>query len=137
MAECVLLFPFIMPSAKNVLGDPLEPCSFDPLTGWFRDGCCNTGAGDRGLHLVCVQVTAEFLDFSQIAGNDLSTPVPEYDFPGLKPGDRWCLCVTRWKQALEAGVPPPVILAATHVSALEFVSLSELKDYAVDRPAET
>jgi uncharacterized protein len=125
-----------MSSAKNVLGDPLEPCSFEPRTGWLRDGCCNTGAGDRGLHLVCVQVTAEFLDFSAFAGNDLSTPVPEYEFPGLKPGDRWCLCVTRWKQALEAGVPPPVVLAATHVSALEFVSLNELQDYAVDRAPE-
>ena len=126
-----------MPSAHNVLGEPLEPCSYDPLTGWLRDGCCNTGAGDRGLHLVCVQVTAEFLDFTQLAGNDLSTPVPAYDFPGLKPGDRWCLCITRWKQALEAGVAPPVVLAATHVSALEFVSLSELQDCAVDRPEES
>ena len=126
-----------MPSAQNVLGEPLEPCSYEPLTGWLRDGCCNTGAGDRGLHLVCVQVTAEFLDFTQLAGNDLSTPVPAYDFPGLKPGDRWCLCITRWKQALEAGVAPPVVLAATHVSALEFVSLSELQDCAVDRPAES
>jgi len=126
-----------MSLARNVLGHPLEPCSYDPLTGWLRDGCCNTGAGDRGLHLVCVQVTAEFLDFTKYAGNDLSTPAPEYEFPGLVPGDRWCLCVTRWKQALEAGVPPPVVLAATHVSALEFVSLSELQAYAVDAAPES
>jgi hypothetical protein len=126
-----------MSSAQNVLGEPLEPCSFDPLTGWFRDGCCHNGAGDRGLHLVCVQVTEEFLHFSQVAGNDLSTPVPEYEFPGLKPGDRWCLCVQRWRQALEAGVPPPVVLAATHVSALEFVTLAELQAYAVDRAPES
>jgi hypothetical protein len=122
-----------MPTANNVLGEPLEPCSFDPVTGWFRDGCCNTGPGDRGLHLVCVQATAEFLEFSMLAGNDLSTPVPEYEFPGLEPGDRWCLCVTRWKEALEAGCAPPVILAATHISALEFVTLEELEEYAVDR----
>lgn len=130
------VFHFPMPTARNVLGEPIEPCSYDPLTGWFRDGCCHNGAGDRGLHLVCVQVTTEFLDFSKMAGNDLSTPVPEYEFPGLKPGDRWCLCVQRWRQALEAGVPPPVVLASTHVSALEFVTLNELLDYAVDRAPE-
>jgi uncharacterized protein (DUF2237 family) len=120
-----------MSTAKNVLGEDLEPCSFEPLTGWLRDGCCNTGPGDAGLHLVCTQVTEEFLEYSQIAGNDLSTPVPAYGFPGLQPGDRWCLCVTRWKQALDAGAAPPVVLAATHISALEFVTLDELTEHAV------
>ena len=120
-----------MSTAKNVLGEDLEPCSFEPLTGWLRDGCCNTGPGDAGLHLVCTQVTEEFLEYSQIAGNDLSTPVPAYRFPGLQPGDRWCLCVTRWKQALDAGAAPPVVLAATHISALEFVTLDELTEHAV------
>jgi uncharacterized protein len=125
-----------MAEARNVLGSELQPCSFDPLTGWMRDGCCNTGPGDRGLHLVCIQATAEFLEFSAEAGNDLSTPAPHYAFPGLVPGDRWCLCVTRWKDALDAGVAPPVLLAATHVSTLEFVSLAELKAHAIDDPAE-
>jgi hypothetical protein len=121
-----------MSGAKNVLGEPLETCSTAPRTGFYRDGCCNTGPGDMGLHLVCAQVTAEFLSFTRRQGNDLSTPVPAYGFPGLKPGDRWCLCVERWKEALEAGVAPPVILAATHISALEFVSLEELTQHALD-----
>ena len=126
-----------MSQATNVLGTPLQPCSFDPLTGFYRDGCCHTGPGDRGLHTVCMRATAEFLRFSRAAGNDLSTPVPEYGFPGLKPGDRWCLCVTRWQEALEAGCAPPVVLAATHISALEFVALEDLQRHAVDWPAET
>ena len=123
-------------SARNVLGGELEACSFEPLTGYLRDGCCNTGPGDRGLHLVCIQATAEFLEFSQAVGNDLSTPIPEYQFPGVKPGDRWCLCVERWTQALEAGMAPPVVLAATHVSTLEFASLEDLKEHAIDWSAE-
>ena len=123
-------------SARNVLGGELEACSFEPLTGYLRDGCCNTGPGDRGLHLVCIQATAEFLEFSQAVGNDLSTPIPEYQFPGVKPGDRWCLCVERWTQALEAGMAPPVVLASTHVSTLEFASLEDLKAHAIDWPAE-
>ena len=122
---------------KNVLGSPLATCGLEPRTGFFRDGCCRTGPDDQGLHLVCAQVTEEFLEFSRDAGNDLITPVPEWGFPGLEPGDRWCLCVTRWKEALEAGVAPPVVLAATHVSALEFVDLDDLLDHAVDRPVDT
>lgn len=118
--------------ASNVLGGPLAPCSTAPLTGFYRDGCCNTGPGDRGLHVVCVQVTREFLAFSASRGNDLVTPVPQWRFPGLNPGDRWCLCVTRWTEALAAGVAPPVILEATHVSALEYASLADLKAHALD-----
>lgn len=121
-----------MPGAKNVLGKPLQPCSFDPMTGWFRNGCCETGPGDFGMHIVCVQVTTEFLAFSKRAGNDLSTPVPEYDFPGLKHGDRWCLCASRWKEAYDAGAAPGVILSATHMSAIEFATLEELKEHALD-----
>ena len=119
-------------TAKNVLGTDLEMCSMDPLTGFYRDGCCNTGQGDFGLHLVCAEVTEEFLAFSKEVGNDLSTPNPMFEFPGLKPGDRWCLCAQRWKQALFAGVAPPVVLASTHISALEFVSIEELQSHAVD-----
>lgn len=103
-----------------------------PRTGFYRDGCCRRGAQDEGLHLVCAQMTREFLEFSQARGNDLLTPVPEFNFPGLWPGDRWCLCVLRWKEAKEAGVAPPVVLAATHISTLEFVTLEELKKYALD-----
>jgi uncharacterized protein (DUF2237 family) len=125
-----------MSQATNVLGTPLQPCSFDPLTGFYRDGCCHTGPGDHGLHTVCVQATAEFLRFSQAAGNDLSTPMPEYGFPGLQPGDQWCLCVTRWQQALEAGSAPSVVLAATHISALEFVELEDLQRHALDWPTQ-
>ena len=102
-----------------------------PLTGFYRDGFCRTGPGDVGLHTVCIEATEEFLEFSAEAGNDLSTPVPEYDFPGLEPGDRWCLCVTRWQEALEAGVAPRVVLEACHISALEFVSLEELQEHEV------
>ena len=118
--------------ARNVLGGKLGVCSTDPMTGFYRDGCCNTGGGDYGAHLVCAQVTEEFLVFSQSRGNDLSTPVPMFNFPGLKPGDRWCLCASRWKEALDAGVAPPIVLSSTHASALEYVSLSELKQYAID-----
>lgn len=119
-------------TAKNVLGSQLEPCCLDPLTGFYRDGHCHTGAEDRGLHLVCVQVTDQFLEFSRQQGNDLITPRPEYAFPGLKDGDCWCLCVLRWKEALEAGVAPRIKLASTHISTLEFVSLSQLQAMAID-----
>lgn len=122
-----------MATATNVLGTPLETCSFDPLTGFYRDGCCHTGPGDRGLHTVCAEVTAKFLAFSKARGNDLSTPRPEFGFPGLNPGDRWCLCVQRWEEALLAGVAPLVHLEATHLSALEFVELDDLKEHAVKR----
>ncbi len=121
-----------MDEAKNVFGEPLAPCSVDPLTGFYRDGCCNTGYEDTGIHVVCVQVTREFLEFSRRRGNDLSTPAPEHGFPGLRPGDRWCLCAGRWREALEAGVAPPVILAATHEETLAIVPLSDLNRHAVD-----
>jgi uncharacterized protein (DUF2237 family) len=116
-------------SAKNVLGGELLPCSYDPLTGYFRDGCCNTDASDLGSHLVCVRVTPEFLAFSSARGNDLVTPQPQHRFAGLKPGDRWCLCAHRWREALEAGTAPPVILEATHSNALEFVTLAQLEKH--------
>ena len=116
---------------SNVLGEKLGPCCFAPITGFYRDGFCRTGPGDHGLHTVCVEVTDAFLDFSRARGNDLTTPIPEYDFPGLVAGDRWCLCVTRWKEALEAGVAPSVALGATHISALEFVSLEDLQAHAL------
>lgn len=118
--------------AKNVLGTELQVCSESPMTGWFRDGCCNTGQGDAGLHLICVEVTEEFLEFSAEQGNDLSTPNPMYGFPGLTPGDRWCVCATRWKDALEAGVPARIVLESTHMSMLEFVDLAELQEHAVE-----
>lgn len=117
---------------KNVLGTELQSCCTSPMTGFYRDGYCRTGMSDYGLHIVCVVVTAEFLEFTRNVGNDLSTPVPEYDFPGLQPGDQWCLCVSRWKEALEAGCAPAVILNATHMSSIEFVSLDDLKAHAVD-----
>lgn len=121
-----------MPRAKNVLGTELQTCSNDPLTGFYRTGCCETGPEDLGLHLVCTVMTDDFLEFSRLAGNDLSTPMPEYGFPGLTAGDRWCLCVARWKQAFEVGAAPQVVLEATHMSSLEFVSLEELQMHAVD-----
>jgi uncharacterized protein len=121
-----------MSQPSNVLGSELQPCSIDPMTGFYRDGCCRTGREDVGLHLVCIQATEEFLEFSQEVGNDLSTPNAMYSFPGIVPGDRWCLCVERWKQALEAGVAPPVVLEATHISALEFVDLEDLQAHAVE-----
>ncbi len=117
--------------AKNVLGTDLETCSLNPRTGFYRDGCCNTGADDLGLHLVCIEATVEFLEFSRAVGNDLSTPVPAWGFPGLNPGDRWCLCVERWKEALYHNAAPQVNLEATHISTLEFVDLEQLQDYAV------
>jgi uncharacterized protein (DUF2237 family) len=122
-----------MAGAKNVLGEPLKSCCTDPMTGFYRNGRCDTGPGDDGLHTVCVKVTAEFLKFSKARGNDLSTPIPEYGFPGLKPGDRWCLCAARWKEAFEAGMAPQVRLGSTHISTLEFVSLEELTEYATDK----
>lgn len=120
------------PSMKNVLGEPLEYCSIKPMTGFTRNGSCETGPEDAGNHTVCVQVTREFLDFSRSAGNDLSTPLPEYGFPGLRPGDRWCLCAPRWQEALDAGAAPRVILRATHERALEAVELKDLKARALD-----
>jgi uncharacterized protein (DUF2237 family) len=114
--------------AKNVLGTDLEPCGLDPLTGFYRDGCCETGGDDFGVHVVCARMTAEFLEFSSAHGNDLSTPRP--GFSGLVPGDRWCLCALRWQEAYEAGVAPPVVLAATHVRALEWCSLDALTAHA-------
>ncbi len=119
-------------SQLNVLGGPLASCSVQPLTGWFRSGCCETSADDAGSHTVCAQVTEAFLEFSRSRGNDLVTPMPAYGFPGLKPGDRWCLCVSRWKEALAAGKAPPVVLAATHRAALAVVTLEELRAHAVD-----
>jgi uncharacterized protein (DUF2237 family) len=119
-------------TAKNVLGGPLLPCSLEPLTGWYRDGCCNTDAADIGLHTVCAVMTEEFLTFSQSAGNDLSTPRPEYGFVGLKPGDSWCLCAGRFLQAHEEGAAPKVHLAATHVETLKVVPLEVLRLYATD-----
>ena len=119
----------------NVLGTALTCCCREPMTGFYRDGYCRTGPGDVGLHTVCVEATAEFLSFSAARGNDLITPAPEWGFPGLEPGDRWCLCVTRWKEALDAGVAPPVSLSATHESALEWVDLADLKAHALDDKA--
>jgi len=122
-------------TARNVLGGPLKSCSTDPMTGFYRDGCCNTGEDDVGLHLVCTKLTKEFLIHQRSVGNDLMTPVPHYRFPGLKPGDRWCVCVQRWKQSLEAGLAAPVDLDATHISALEFVDLEDLKRHALQAAA--
>jgi uncharacterized protein (DUF2237 family) len=119
-------------SARNVLGEELVPCSYDPLTGYFRDGCCHTDMHDLGSHVICAKVTDEFLEFSRSRGNDLSTPRPEYRFAGLKDGDRWCLCALRWKEALAAGVAPEVVLASTHIRALDFVTIEQLNAYAVD-----
>ncbi len=119
-----------MHDPKNVLGGRLELCSDSPLTGFYRTGCCEVGPDDHGVHAVCAQMTEEFLAFSRAAGNDLTTPTE--DFPGLQPGDRWCLCATRWKQAYDAGVAPPVYLAATHEATLGVVSLETLVEYATD-----
>lgn len=117
---------------QNVLGGELEPCCMDPVTGFYRDGTCRTGSGDVGVHAVCAVMTEEFLAFSSSAGNDLSTPRPEWGFAGLVPGDRWCVCAPRWQEAFEAGEAPPVVLAATHAAALEFSSLADLRAHAVD-----
>jgi uncharacterized protein (DUF2237 family) len=118
--------------SRNVLGMPLENCSLSPVTGFFRNGCCDTSREDFGSHTVCVVMTAEFLAFSRSRGNDLSTPMPEYGFPGLKAEDRWCLCAPRWQEALEAGRAPRVVLRATHEGALAYCSLEDLKRFAVD-----
>jgi uncharacterized protein len=118
--------------ARNVLGGELAPCSLDPVTGFFRNGCCETGPHDVGLHTVCAVMTADFLAFSKLVGNDLSTPMPEYGFAGLKPGDRWCLCAPRWKEALDAGAAPQVVLEATHEETLAIVPLGVLKDHAIE-----
>src|SRR6056297_1656017 len=116
--------PGIRPMARNVLGTELQTCGTDPATGFYRDGCCNTGPGDVGVHTVCAVVTQDFLEFSRDRGNDLMTPQPAYGFPGLKPGDRWCLCAPRWQEALEAGAAPDVVLEATHIGSLEWCSRS-------------
>ena len=120
----------------NVLGSALVPCSYDPLTGFFRDGCCKTDSQDAGSHVICAKVTQEFLDYSGSVGNDLSTPRPEYRFAGLKPGDRWCLCALRWKQAHQVGLAPPVILESTHARALEFVEMEALLACALSKPVK-
>jgi uncharacterized protein len=121
------------PSApRNVLGDDLDVCSMKPITGFFRDGCCDTSRDDIGSHTVCALMTASFLEFSKSRGNDLSTPVPQLGFPGLRPGDRWCLCAPRWQEALQAGQAPRVVLRSTHEGALRFCSLADLKRFAVD-----
>jgi uncharacterized protein len=117
---------------RNVLGELLEACSTKPMTGFFRDGCCNTGREDIGSHTVCAVMTAAFLEFSKSRGNDLATPMPQFGFGGLKPGDRWCLCAPRWQEALEAGRAPRVVLRATHEGALDHCSLADLKRFAVD-----
>lgn len=122
--------------AANVLGTELQPCSHDPLTGFYRDGCCNTGGDDAGVHTVCALMTEPFLVFSAERGNDLSTPQPAYGFAGLKPGDQWCLCASRWKEALDANMAPPVYLAGTHMATLEYVTLDELKAHAIDGAIE-
>lgn len=117
--------------ALNVLGSALVPCSYDPLTGFYRDGCCKTDEHDAGSHVICAKVTQEFLDFSVSAGNDLSTPRPQYRFVGLKAGDRWCLCARRWQEAFQAGLAPPVVLESTHERALDFVTLAQLQTCAL------
>ena len=119
-------------NARNVLGAPLQSCGSDPVTGFLRDGCCNTGPHDPGLHVICARVTEEFLRFSAQQGNDLTTPHPEFGFPGLKSGDQWCLCAARWQEAFEQGAAPRVVLTATHEAALTIVSLDDLKKLAID-----
>ena len=121
-----------MDAKLNVLGEELASCSENPLTGYFRDGCCNTEPADLGSHTVCVRVTAQFLEYSRSVGNDLTTPHAEFGFPGLRPGDQWCLCAARWQQALEADVAPHVVLQATHAACLKIVKLADLKRFAVD-----
>lgn len=121
---------------KNVLGQELQCCCLAPKTGFYRDGFCQTGPMDYGSHTVCAEVTQAFLEFSRDRGNDLITPLPAYEFPGLKPGDRWCLCVSRWKEALDAGVAPPIVLEACHEKALQVVTLEELKQHAIEPQKE-
>ncbi len=123
-----------MPESRNVLGSPLQPCCKFPMTGFYRDGYCHTGPEDAGRHVICIRITDEFLEFSKDAGNDLSTPIPEYDFPGLIAGDQWCLCALRWQEAFEAGVAPGVVLESTHESALEVIKLQDLKKHAARVP---
>ena len=118
--------------SKNVLGGEVLRCSTSPRTGFFRDGCCNTGSEDVGIHVVCARMTREFLDFERAHGNDLVTPVPEAQFPGLKPGDQWCVCAGRWRQAFDAGVAPPVVLQATHEETLAVIALADLRRHALD-----
>jgi uncharacterized protein len=125
-----------MTAERNVLGGELEPCGQDPVTGFFRDGSCRTGAEDQGSHTVCAVMTAEFLDYQREIGNDLTTPIPAFDFPGLQPGDRWCVVAVRWLQALQAGVAAPVVLASTHERALEVIALAMLEEHAVDVPSD-
>ena len=125
-----------MPEELNVLGGSLEPCGTDPMTGFYRDGCCRTGPEDRGRHTVCAVVTRDFLDHQTGVGNDLSTPLPQYGFAGLQPGDRWCVVAARWAQAYAAGVAAPVVLASTHASVLEFIPLEALRQHAVDVPGD-
>ncbi|MBW2489424.1 MAG: DUF2237 domain-containing protein [Deltaproteobacteria bacterium] len=120
-----------MKNTKNVLGRDLQLCSAEPKTGYLRSGTCETGPHDLGSHVVCAQVTQRFLEFTRSRGNDLSTPIPGSDFPGLRPGDRWCLCALRWKEALKAGVAPPVILSATHEAVLRHVPIEDLKRHAL------
>ena len=122
----------MMTEPKNVLGTKLIVCCSSPITGYYRDGYCRTGSQDYGVHVVCAQMSSAFLRFTKSQGNDLSTPIPQYDFPGLKPGDRWCLCASRWQEALEVGVAPRIILEATHVRALEIVSFRDLKQYELN-----
>ena len=121
-----------MNNARNVLGEPLKPCSNKPLTVFYRDGCCASGRDDLGRHVVCARMTPEFLEFTRQQGNDLSTPHPEVDFPGLRAGDQWCLCAGRWQEAFEAGVAPRVVLTSTEEGALDVVKLSDLKAHAID-----
>jgi uncharacterized protein (DUF2237 family) len=116
---------------RNVLGGELQPCSFEPMTGFYRTGCCENHGDDPGMHTVCCRVTAEFLEFSKAAGNDLSTPMPQYGFAGLRPGDRWCVCAARWKEAFDAGAACDVVLESTHLSTLEYVDLADLQRHAV------
>lgn len=125
-----------MTEARNVLGGELESCGTDPVTGFYRDGCCNTGPEDLGSHTVCAVVTAEFLAHQRSVGNDLSTPMPAYGFAGLQPGDRWCVCASRWRQAYDDGLAAPVVLAATHERALQVIELDMLREHAVDVPAD-
>lgn len=125
-----------MDAPRNVLGGELQECGSEPRTGFYRDGCCNTGPDDLGSHTVCAVATREFLEHQQQVGNDLSTPMPMYEFPGLQPGDRWCVVAVRWLQAYQDGVPPPVVLAATHERTLDVISLDALREHAVDVPAD-
>lgn len=125
-----------MTDERNVLGGPLEPCGTEPMTGFYRDGCCSTGPEDLGRHTVCAVVTAEFLSYERMVGNDLITPRPELRFPGLQPGDRWCVVAARWRQAYEHGVAAPVVLASTHERTLDEVPLEALREHAVDVPSD-